>query len=172
MIVRTLDVSSDGPALRALWRATWRDTYGPVLGADRLHLIDQALAEPEIRSMFAPDGGGFVGVVADGIVGSVCFAERHGIGYVWGMYVHPAHQRRGIGTALLRRAADAMVGAERLELSTITPAATAFYRHLGFAVEGGSDFALFPGVLRRSTWLRIDARTLRSGERPRVTPPA
>ena len=173
VVIRPLTVVSDLPGLEALWRATWRDTYGAVLGADRLHLIDEAVAEPAVLTMFADDGGGLVAVVGGGIAGSVCFAERHGTGYVWGMYVHPAHQRRGIGTALLQRAAREMDGAERLELSTTTPAAAAFYRRLGFAVEGGSPFELFPGVVRPSTWLGIAARALRDVPPSRgVTPQA
>ena len=173
MLVRPMVVASDLPALQALWRATWLDTYGPVLGPGRLHLIAEAVAEPEVRTMFADDGGGFVGIVEGGIVGSVSFAERHGVGYVWAMYVHPAHRRRGMGAALLRQAARAMDGARRLELSTTTAASAAFYRHLGFAVEGGSDFELFPGVVRPSTWLGLAAQVLRDGPpSPGVSRPA
>ncbi len=173
MFVRPMVVTSDLPALQALWRATWLDTYGPVLGPGRLHLLAEAVAEPEVRTMFAADGGGFVGVVAGEVVGSVCFAERHGIGSVWGMYVHPAHRRRGMGVALLRHAARAMDGARRLELSTTTATTAAFYRHLGFVDEGGSDFELFPGVVRPSTWLGIAAQVLRDGPpSPGVSRPA
>ena len=46
MLVRPMVVTSDLPALQALWRATWLDTYGPVLGPSRLHLIAAAVAEP------------------------------------------------------------------------------------------------------------------------------
>lgn len=163
MLVRPIVVERDLRALQAMWRETWRDTYGPVLGPGRLYLVDDAVAVPDVMDMFAADGGGFVGLVEDAIAGSVCFAERHGIGYVWGMYVHPAHQRRGLGTALLARAACAMRGADRLELSTPTPAAAAFYSHLGFAENGTSEFELFPGIVLASTRFAVAADVLRDG---------
>ena len=123
--------------------------------------------------MFADYVWGFFVIFSVEIVGSVCLAERRGVGYVWGMYVHPAHRRRGMGAALLRQAARAMDGARRLELSTTTAASAAFYRHLGFAVEGGSDFELFPGVVRPSTWLGIAAQVLRDGPpAPGISRPA
>lgn len=65
--------------------------------------------------------------------------RRHAMGL--GIAVAPAHQRRGVGTALMSAlldAADNWLGAMRIELTVYTDnaGAIAMYRRFGFEVEG------------------------------------
>ena len=67
-------------------------------------------------------------------------AERSHVGWL-SLFVHDAHQRRGFGTALMRRLieiAESQWRAHRLELVVVcdNAAAIAFYQCLGFGVEG------------------------------------
>ena len=68
------------------------------------------------------------------LVGLCAFRE----GWVDHLYVHPAHQRRGIGVALLRKAKDAN---ERLQLWAFqrNENARRFYESQGFGLEKTTD---------------------------------
>lgn len=67
-------------------------------------------------------------------------AERRHVGWL-SLFVHDDHQRRGLGTALMRRLigiAESQWRLHRLELVVVcgNVAAIAFYRGLGFEIEG------------------------------------
>ncbi len=80
-------------------REMWRDSYGVLLDPRGDGAIAASLDADAVRSMFAEAGGCLVALNAEALVGSVCFAKSRGIAYIWGMYVQPDRQRRGIGTA-------------------------------------------------------------------------
>lgn len=160
MLIRSI-VDADRPALRTLWRETWADTYGDVLGPERRHLVDDAVGEAGMAMMLPEDGRALGAFEGEEARGTICFAERASVARVWGMYVHPAHQRTGVGSALMRRALGSFVSAERVELSTSNPRALAFYRRLGFVDDGLGELEIFPDV-------RVPARSLRRGLRPAV----
>ena len=165
MLIRPLS-QNDLDALRSLWRITWRDTYGAELGPRAALVIDASVDGDAIQSMFTPDGGCLVAIEDGEILGSVCFVERGPVAYVWGMYVRPSHQRAGIGTRLLRRAASTFQNAEWVDCSAVDARALAFYRKLGFADQGPGEVELFQGVRRPTIRLVIAARDLCDPARP------
>jgi GNAT superfamily N-acetyltransferase len=61
---------------------------------------------------------------------------------LWDVIVHPDHQRRGIGSALVRAALDRCAD-RRLIVLVSTPAATPFFEALGFAAESHGHAAMY-----------------------------
>ena len=83
-------------------------------------------------------GGCFVAVQEDGVVGTVT-TTTYGRALAWigMMLVHPAHQRHGIGTRLMRHALDYLQSQEvRCVKLDATPAGRPVYGRLGFVPEG------------------------------------
>ncbi len=74
------------------------------------------------------------------ILGVAALEPRRGegVGFVWHVYVHPEHQRRGVGTALMKRVEERAreLGLRKLRLITHGRAywAIRFYERLGFRV--------------------------------------
>jgi GNAT superfamily N-acetyltransferase len=66
---------------------------------------------------------------------------------LWDVIVHPDHQRRGIGSALVASALDRCAD-RRLVALVSTPAAVPFFAALGFAAESHGHAAMY---LRPST---------------------
>ena len=89
----------------------------------------------------------FAGVIADGAT-TVALQHGHVVGFVAlsegcveHLYVDPAHQRRLIGTALLRHAQAARPGGLELWVFQRNTAAIAFYEGHGFRVAERTDGA-------------------------------
>jgi hypothetical protein len=115
--MRTLDVGvrratpDDAEAIERIRVETWRATYRGLLPDG---LIDGLRANPDGRRerLRAPQGDQFVFVAEEGgeVVGyALGGPERSGDaahrGEVYAIYVLPAHQRRGLGRALIRESA-------------------------------------------------------------------
>ena len=87
------------------------------------------------------------------IVGVAALHPRYseGVGVVRWVYVHPRYQRRGIGTALMRRIEERAreLGLRRLRLVTHGEAywAIRFYEKLGFKIVGYVERAAWGDVL-------------------------
>ena len=99
------------------------------------------------------------------LVGSLCFAERGTVAYVWGNYVHSTCQRSGVGTALIRQAAQDMVLANRINLLTVDDGAFAVCRKLGFVDEGPGEVELFKGLSVPARRLATAIRNIRLNPR-------
>ncbi len=145
--------AGDADGLLALWRETWTATYREALGPDGLAAMLADLDREGLSGMIAPgDARACCAVSQDRIVGSVVFAERGGVAYLWGLYVRPDHQRSGLGRRLLLWAAARVEKAETLEIRVLATSAGAlgFYRKEGFREVGGEDTVL-PGGVRAPT---------------------
>ncbi|WP_207483651.1 GNAT family N-acetyltransferase [Arenibaculum pallidiluteum] len=142
--------TSDGPALRALWRETWTATYGPSLGTEALAaMLGQLDAADPATMLPAADERGLCALLGGGIVGSVIFAERNRTACLWGLYVQPSRQRRGIGTLLLEAAAARLETSDRMEVRVLesSSGAVAFYRKHGFSISHQeTDAAAIPAT--------------------------
>ncbi|HEX2829968.1 MAG TPA: GNAT family N-acetyltransferase [Burkholderiales bacterium] len=132
----------DVAALCALARETWRAHYPAIIGEAqteymlaqryRPEIVEAELDREDIRWVVAHDGERMVG-----------FASFHvqdaGELKIDKLYVHPAHQRRGIGGALVERACEVArsIGASNVILAVNKRNANAIaaYRKHGFDIR-------------------------------------
>ena len=108
---------------------TWEDTYGR-LWLDALPLAS-ALADPNLFFVLAWDETALAGfVVAQLLDSNDLFLLR--------VYVHPEHQRRGIGTMLVNRAVMAFPDAAtiRLDVEEGNKRGVAFWKQQAFQETG------------------------------------
>lgn len=139
---------ADRAGLRDLYGAAFTATYGPTLGPSAAAAMLSALDASELRNMLpGRDERAAVATLSGQVVGSVIVAERGQVAYLWGMYIHPARQRRGVGSALLRHAADWLSQAALVEARVLpsSPWAVAFYGRHGFRETGQEPFEAAPG---------------------------
>jgi ribosomal protein S18 acetylase RimI-like enzyme len=114
-----------------LWHVTKRDAY-PYLPLEQSRTIEEdsrffrEAILPRSDIWVADDGAALLGFMA--LEGS----------YIDRLYIHPEHQRRGIGTALMRKAMDLSPDGLQLHTHVKNTQARAFYeRHLFRAVKFG-----------------------------------
>ena len=93
-----------------------------------------------IRKKLAVDRDLFlVAVAEEKVIGTVMGGYDGHRGWIYSVAVDPAHQRRGVGSALLHRVEEALIqrGCPKVNLQVRTSNAEviAFYRQLGYAVE-------------------------------------
>jgi len=138
--------ADDLQAVRALLAETWHDTYDAIMGADwvsevsgRWHAVEnlgrQLLAEGS-SFLVAIDQGKVIGhILADAREAPLLVISR--------LYVHPAHQRGGVGGRLLDAALAEHPDCDtlRLEVEAQNEKGVAFYRRAGFS-EAQTGFAI------------------------------
>jgi len=130
---------ADVPAIGQVARETWRVTYAQSIAPHNQQLVlnrsyaDEALA----AALAAEDSWFFVAVEGQEVLGFAQFLRRSdGHGELARIYILPAHQRRGIGRALLQAGVRAMAqqGIHQcyvsVEMDNVP--AVAFYQHFGF----------------------------------------
>ncbi len=154
---------ADRGGLRGLYGAAFAATYGPTLGQ---HVVAAMLADLDasgLRSMLpGKDERAAVVTLAGQVAGSAVAAERGRIAYLWGMYVHPAHQRVGVGTALLRHVAGWLSSSVTVEARVLasSPWAVAFYGRHGFREVGHEPFEAAPGCAAQAMVMAVSYAVL------------
>lgn len=132
----------DLAAVSTLLGETWHATYDPIYGDEKVREITRSwhsvaalrprLTQPTSEFLVADDGRNLVGMAfaATSAEGRVVVDHQ--------LYVHPAHQRGGIGSDLLAEIIDCFPTAKslRAEVEEANAAAVQFYRRAGFAVTG------------------------------------
>lgn len=139
----------DAADLIRLWRDAWTVTYGYSLGQSALSAMLKDLEHNGTASMLPGSGERGYCIASDHeIHGSAIFAERGGVAYLWGMYVHPSQQRKGLGSRLLHGVVDAIESAEKIEVRVLvtSPTAIVFYRKHGFAETGSETIEILDSV--------------------------
>ncbi len=144
LLIREADRRDDG-TLKGFWAVVWPLTYGALIGPAGVAALLDALAAADLwvgvgqRTALAFAGGC--------LVGTAVTAERGAMADLWGMYVDPTLQRTGIGTALLRYAAEGLMQATELQARVLEPSlgAIAFYRRAGFVVVSRESMPLVSG---------------------------
>ncbi|MGC8879879.1 MAG: GNAT family N-acetyltransferase [Anaerolineae bacterium] len=130
---------ADVPAIGQVARETWRITYAQTIAPHNQQLVlshsygDEVLAAAlgDARSWF------FVAVREQEVLGFAQFIQRgDGHGEIARIYVLPAHQRQGIGRALVHAGVRAMAG-EGIHRCYVSvewenAPAVAFYQRFGF----------------------------------------
>ncbi len=137
--------AADGPALAEVFVAAWRNGYRGVVPDDVIDALDEADIAGWLQTLVSAAGKtSVVGQAADGaIAGFVRYGEDPRdprTGQVYGLYVHPAHNGRGLGRALLERAladlADRGHEVVTLWVFEANEHARRFYAAAGFAPDG------------------------------------
>jgi ribosomal protein S18 acetylase RimI-like enzyme len=145
---------SDATALRDLhmptWEATYRDHASEAWYRERL-AAHRVRDWAEILRSQAANGGGVLTARCDGRIVGLC---QHGptedpddapreVGQIQRLYVHPEHQRTGIGRALLTASVDRLRqgGAHTATLWVLETdqRARGFYERLGWTPDGTSE---------------------------------
>jgi ribosomal protein S18 acetylase RimI-like enzyme len=118
----------DEPGVIALWGEVFP---GEAAHNEPARILRRRSAVQRELFLVARDGGSVVGTVLAGYDG-----HR---GWIYRVAVRPSHQRRGVGTALLRRAEESLIALGcpkvNLQVRATNAAVVAFYRKLGYAVE-------------------------------------
>ena len=149
-VVVRLARSSDAAAIALIHRVTWRLAYREVLPEEYLAKMRHDVLVERWRQLIAGRGARDTVWVAERRGEVVGFAqsgpstatdlEPGFAGEVFMLYVHPAHQGRGLGRRLLAEALDhlqtrgflwVVIGVLEANAS-----ARAFYTHVGFAPDG------------------------------------
>ena len=173
--------ADDAPAVARVFIDAWRAGYAGVLEPDVLERWDPAAAEARMRrAIEAPGETTVVALDGDGAVAG--FArygpdpDAPGRGHIASVYVAPAHARRGVATALVRHALEALAADGWADVSLwvfeANAPARALYGSLGFAPDGRRrvepEFrAPEIGMLRRAG----GPAAARAGSRPEAARP-
>jgi ribosomal protein S18 acetylase RimI-like enzyme len=134
-----------------IWRSIRIDALRDApeaFGQTAEHAEQQPLSDFEstVSGPFPPfaafDGDKVIGTAGFYILGGPKMSHR---GVLWGMYVPPAHRRRGVGRKLVTAIIDhacGLVDQIHLHVVTANAAAYGFYRSMGFVTYGVEPRAL------------------------------
>lgn len=135
-------------ALRPLLQNCWKQTYEGELGEQITAKLLETLKSDNIGGLVpATDETVHIARQGDHILGCAVSAARHGVTYIWGCYVLPDFQRKGIGRRLLRRSITVHDRANSVQLIVLKSSISAikFYQTLGFKIRSEDEFELLPG---------------------------
>lgn len=155
LTIRELN-SADHDKARSHLARCWRETYTAIIGTVQVEEMVASLDKPDL-GMLVPDGLALVAVEksdgslskarGDCLVGTAIAAERHGVGYIWGMYVSPEKKRCGIGRELISEISRLLPSARQFSVVVLKASsdAHAFYEALGFFPTATIDHELSAG---------------------------
>lgn len=147
--------TGDAAAVAALGRAVIPATYAAISEAETARTLDTWWTEKALRESL----GGLPHWVAEEptgrIVGVANLGNRGDRTVMWKLYVHPDHQRTGLGQALLERVIEE-AGDEPLWLSYVdgNTNAAGFYAAHGFVEQEHEPHPPYPDQV----WMRRDPR--------------
>jgi ribosomal protein S18 acetylase RimI-like enzyme len=165
-VLETLSVRDvlepDLPSLRDFYRTVWRATYERTLGPAAVDILISGLEKSDLKHLL-PSQSRRAGIADFGglPVGTAFITEKDGIGYLWGMYVQPAWQRRGVGSALLRYVTNRPTQIVSLETQVHVASlqARAFYLKTGFREIGRKSSEVAPGQIEEFLVMRATPET-------------
>lgn len=155
--------SSKRAALRPLLQKCWAQTYTSELGEQTTARLIETLKSDDVGGLVPiTDETAYIATQDDHILGCAVSAARHGIIYIWGCYILPDFQRKGIGKSLLKQSVSAHDRRDMVQLTVLTSSAGAiqFYQALGFRTQSEQGFELFPGYPLRSMTMTAMASIL------------
>lgn len=124
------------PYLNGIHRAQVIQLWGAVLGYQSGHNAPALVIDKKLAVL---DGLFFVALDARAVVGTVLAGYDGHRGWLYSVAVHPAQQHKGIGSALVRHAEQALAarGCMKINLQIVggNEGVAAFYAALGYAVE-------------------------------------
>jgi ribosomal protein S18 acetylase RimI-like enzyme len=136
--------TDDREAIREVARETWHETYDELASDEIDETIDDWYADEELgRALSEPGTAVIVAEEGGEIVGFTHGVVQNDEGDVLRMYVHPDHQREGIGTALHERLRTDLEDFNMNRMRAIDLASNdggrAFYEGLGFDRTGEGE---------------------------------
>lgn len=130
----------DGDATRQMLVETWHDSYDGIMGADKVSRLMDSHNSLLVTRLQCASGAAWLAVVDGEIAGMASAGVRLGGEALLSMlYVHPRHQGRGIGKALLATVLAATI-APTIDVEVLpgNTRAIAFYEREGFETSGMS----------------------------------
>ena len=142
--------AADIDALRMHFARCWRSSYQQLVGVALVEEMIAGLA-PEDLGMIAPDGLALVAAetATGSLIGTAFAAERHGVVYIWGMYVSSDRMRCGIGRNLIDEIFNRFSGAKNFSAIVLqaSPDAQNFYRSMGFVPANVCEHEIVRGEI-------------------------
>ena len=131
--------AADIDAVSRLLTETWHHTYDALMGPEAVTRMSEAWHRPTVlANQLGRTRSAFLVAEADSQIIGHAYARMPAPAtlFLARLYVHPAHQRGGVGTELLTHLLPLFPKAKRLELSVVKQnlAAVEFYRRYEFAV--------------------------------------
>jgi len=164
---------TDIPAIAEVARHTWEATYAHTIAAhNRAQFLRRAYSHQALRAAIGQKPHWFfVALQGETVVGFAHYLRRFDAdGELVRIYIHPSHQRRGLGRALLAMGLQAMaaegVGQCYVSVGVENTGARAFYERFGF--RPNREYARFLGdqLLRLVEYVAPVADLLRAASLP------
>lgn len=134
----------------------WHETYAHLLQSSDFARFLAPLNDPDL-GLITTDCLALVALDTQDnrVVGTAFAAERHGVGYIWGVYVATDKKRCGIGRTLINEVSARLSWANELSVTVLKgiSGADAFYRAQGFVAVRDCDYELVPGKTEQATVL-------------------
>jgi GNAT superfamily N-acetyltransferase len=150
-VIRPVDATADARAIAELEVRAWRWAYVDFIEDEDMITVDERVE----RWLTAPADGAFVAEVDGRVVGVVQVgpdADDASVGRIRGLYVEPAAQGAGVGTALYEHARAALSAAGHAEavlwVFEANGHARGFYERRGWAPDGATGVAAEAPELR------------------------
>jgi diamine N-acetyltransferase len=164
-VVKILQASlSDIPAIRSIAEETWWPTYTPIISADQIRYMLNAIYSAETLQKVIEDGSQVFLILSDetGPQGFAAFGQKPGnpaICKLHKLYVLPENRGKGYGKMLIAAVKDriATLQAHTLDLNVnrYNDPARVFYEKAGFKVVGEEDIPVGP-YLMNDYVMRLD----------------
>ncbi len=158
---------ADASGIAAVARVTWNATYAQSIAAhNRRQLLDRAYSPEAVRASIEREPDWFyVAIRGQQVVGFAQFLRRFdGDGELMRVYVHPDHQRRGIGRTFLKSGLAALaaagIGQCYVSVEMDNSPARAFYERFGFRLRREYGHFLGDQIIRLVEYSAPVARLL------------
>lgn len=154
---------SDIPAVSRLAERIWRDYYPGIIGAEQIgYMLELMYSHAALTQLLREGVQRFrLAEEADGALAGYLSAseEADGALFIHKFYVDTALHGRGIGSLLLRDAAERLPGLRRLRLHVNRGNARSieYYRRKGFVIAGERDTDIGGGFAMRDFVMEREA---------------
>ena len=144
----------DVPEIKQVLRETWRATYSSFLSQATINTVTSIWHSPDRLAAEIQNPQIFFGVARTGdgvIVGLITVGQIADDTVVLSrLYIHPQHQRQGIGSQLLQAGVTSFPAARtiRLEVEENNHSAYTFYHHHGFRETESKEELVGEDVIR------------------------